>query len=82
MIITLNHHIVLVFCSVHHYITHTQSSMIRYTFSHEYAGDLASLGIEYEVGDDDQEIIVNAPWSHPLTNDLKINSLCYHRYDY
>ncbi len=56
--------------------------MIKYTFDHEYAGDLASLGIEYESGDDDHEIIVHAPWSHPLTNDLKINSLCYQRCDY
>ena len=30
----------------------------------------------------EDQIIVHAPWSHPLTNDLKINSLCYHRYDY
>ena len=53
--------------------------MIKYTFDHEYAGDLASLGIEYQSSDNDSEIIVFAPWSHPLTNDLKINSLCYQR---
>ncbi len=57
--------------------------MIKYTFDHEYAGDLASLGIEYyESADHDDQIIVHAPWSHPLTNDLKINALCYRRYDY
>ena len=33
--------------------------MIRLTFDHEYAGDLASLGVEYQSSDDnDYEIIV------------------------
>ena len=52
--------------------------MIKYTFDHEYAGDLASLGIEYQSGDNDYEIIVTEPRDHRLTAALEALSEYYH----
>ena len=58
-------------------ISYHNSTMIKYSFDLAMADDLASLGVEFFSNDD--ELIVYAPWSHPLTNDLKINANCYQR---
>jgi hypothetical protein len=52
--------------------------MIQYTFDHEYAGDLASLGIEYQSGDNDYEIVVTEPDDHRLTPAFEALSCYYH----
>ena len=40
-------------------LTESMSSLITYELDHEFAGDLASLGIEYQSSDDnDFEIVV------------------------
>ena len=33
--------------------------MPKFILDHEYAGDVASLGLEYQTGDNDYEIIVS-----------------------
>ena len=33
--------------------------MAKFLLDHEYAGDVASLGLEYQSADNDYEIIVN-----------------------
>ena len=55
--------------------------MIQYTFDHEYAGDLASLGIEYQSGDNDYEIIATVSSDHNLTEAFKSLSEYYHDLD-
>lgn len=45
--------------------------MIRLTFDHEYAGDLASLGIEYYSKDNDYEIECMISQDHELFEQLK-----------
>tara|TARA_B100001939_G_scaffold215603_1_gene185403 strand:+ start:973 stop:1194 length:222 start_codon:yes stop_codon:yes gene_type:complete len=53
--------------------------MISYVFDHEYAGDLASLGIEYQSSNDnDYEIVVTEFDDHKLTDYLKEH--CSHYY--
>ena len=44
--------------------------MIRLTFDHEYAGDLASLGIEYQSRDNDHEIECMVAQDHELFDQL------------
>ena len=56
--------------------------MIKYTFDHEYAGDLASLGIEYQSGDNDYEIVVTESSDHRLTDAFKALSEYYHDLDW
>ena len=52
--------------------------MIKYTFDHEYAGDLASLGIEYLSLSNDYEIEVIEPVDHEFTGYLKEHSSHYY----
>ena len=52
--------------------------MISYTFDHEYAGDLASLGIEYMSCYNDHEVEVIEPIEHELTDYLKQHASCYY----
>ena len=48
-----------------YFIVHTVSiiclciSTITFVLDHEYAGDCAALGVEYQAGDNDYEIIVS-----------------------
>ena len=38
--------------------------MTEFVLDHEYAGDCAALGVEYQAGDNDYEIIVTLPNDH------------------
>ena len=53
--------------------------MVSFIFDHEYAGDLASLGIEYQSHpDNDYEVIVETNSDDPMINYLKDNADCYY----
>ena len=39
--------------------------MISYVFDHEYAGDVASLGLGFESADNDYEIVVSIEHDNP-----------------
>ena len=63
-------------CSSLYY--HSMSSTITFEFDHQYAGDLASLGIEYMSCKNDYEVEVIEPIEHELTAYLKQHSDYYH----
>ena len=53
--------------------------MLSFIFDHEYAGDLAALGIEYQSHpDNDYELIVDEPCDHPMIDYLMDNADCYY----
>jgi hypothetical protein len=53
--------------------------MISYTFDHSYAGDLASLGIEYLSLSNDYEIEVIESVNHEYTDYLMQHADAYYR---
>ena len=45
--------------------------LTKFVLDHEYAGDVASLGLSYESGDNDYEIIVSVDSSDRLFDMIK-----------
>ena len=45
--------------------------MTKFVLDHEYAGDVASLGLSYESGDNDWEIIVSVDSNDRLFSMIK-----------
>jgi len=44
--------------------------MMTFILDHEYAGDVASLGIEFQSADNDYEIVVSIEHDHPYYNNI------------